>query len=536
MDKKKFTKADTAKIQRSRSFKLDYSKVRNLEHIDDKKREFITYEKYQKIQKKLPIPVSRIERQTRPTFPSDLRYLARYSATRFPNGRIIVFVNYSLYPKIKPALDRYVRDLAYEGYFAEIYRVESHSPAALRRLLQSQQQALVGTLMIGNLPVAWYEMTITEPELSYKFFPCDLYFMDLNGQWQDSDNDNKFDIHSGWIQPEIWLGRLWTPDENGNNAELINDYFERNHLFRTGRLGCSNRALAFVDDDWKNFNDCAFSRVFPAANITTINRPTDSNPERYKAEIEQPRAWVQVCAHSSPFSHSFKIGDKGDKWGSVPNTHLSDINPPDAYFYNLFACRSALFTQSGYMGGWYIFGKKTNSPCGGLCAVGSTTPGSMLYFENFYGPMRSGRSIGHAYRQWWRLLGNDHTTWMRSWFYGLTLLGDPTLNYLSGAVPVLRRPYNEDVFDHYPREMVFSWDSVPLPNVRYIIEIDAYGAVKGGSWAEEHYKTFFVSKPLSQTSYHHSFVGAQRGRWRVRVQIGQTLYRWSDWQYFRFNR
>ncbi len=146
----------------------------------------------------------------------------------------------------------------------------------------------------------------------------------------------------------IWVGRIWTPTANGNDAALINDYFSRNHRFRKGCLGCSDRALSYVDDDWTNFDDCAFDLMFPAANIETIKEPVVTDADRYKAEINQHRAWAQICAHSSPGSHSFKTPN-GTEW--VPNTYLRDTNEPNAYFYNLFACSNARFTQADYMAG-----------------------------------------------------------------------------------------------------------------------------------------------------------------------------------------
>jgi hypothetical protein len=52
--------------------------------------------------------------------------------------------------------------------------------------------------------------------------------MDTNGTSQDPDGEGKYSRHPTNVKPEIWVGRLWTPDQNGNNAGLINDYFNRN--------------------------------------------------------------------------------------------------------------------------------------------------------------------------------------------------------------------------------------------------------------------------------------------------------------------
>ena len=81
------------------------------------------------------------------------------------------------------------------------------------------------------------------------------------------------------------------------------------------------------------------------------------------------------------------------------------------------------------MGGHYIFAKTS-----GLAAVGSTKIGSMLRFQYFYWPLgpNQRRSLGESFKYWFsnQPLGSTKTgyaNYYRDWFYGMTLLGDPTL-------------------------------------------------------------------------------------------------------------
>jgi hypothetical protein len=196
------------------------------------------------------------------------------------------------------------------------------------------------------------------------------------------------------------------------------------------------------------------------------------------------------------------------------------------------------------MAGWYVF-----SPVGlhimyssalartnGLAAVGSTKTGSMLYFENFYGPMVKGKSIGESYRDWWCALGTEHDLNERRWFYGLVLLGDPTINWWSGAVPIQRDPEDNETFDHYPRTTNFRWDPVDITDVTYSIEVDAFGALSPDKWAAEIGKKGFVQSGLVENEYEYDFVGAQRGRWRVRARIEEIDCPWTDWRYFQYTK
>jgi Peptidase family C25 len=521
------SKLNIEEIRQLRSFKIDYTNVHNFEYVDRDGQPPQTFVQYRSL---IPPAALATEEQTRPTFSTDLRYLQNYSTQQFAKGQMLILVNYDLYPLIKPSIDQYIKDVAYEGYFATAFRVKNGTPAELRDFIKSKLP-IVGVLMVGSLPTAWFEMD-DDFNNAHSEFPCDLYYMDLNGTWNDTDNDGKFSEHPSGVEPEIWVGRLWTPSATGNDASLLNNYFARNHMFRKGQFSYSNRALAYVDDDWVGFDDCAFDMMFPASNIEVIKDPATTDGDRYKAEINQHRAWAQICAHSNPECHSFKIPNGNTEW--VQNSYLRDVNAPNAYFYNLFACSNALFTQPDYMVGWYIFNKSGVSVSNGLTAIGSAKTGSMLYFENFYGPIGSGKIIGDAYVDWWKALGNTHELLKRQWFYGMVILGDPTLNWWSGVVPTLRDPLEGDIFDHFPRLTHFRWDPICLSNVTYNIEIDAFGARAAGKWAAEQGLTWLVSGALNDNNYEHMFVGAQRGRWRVRAKVGSITCPWSEWRYFTY--
>lgn len=68
-------------------------------------------------------------------------------------------------------------------------------------------RSICGALLVGHLPVAWFEMD-DDFGGSHAEFPCDLYFMDLNGTWTDPDGDGKLSGHPTNVAPEIFVGRL----------------------------------------------------------------------------------------------------------------------------------------------------------------------------------------------------------------------------------------------------------------------------------------------------------------------------------------
>lgn len=505
-----------------------YANVRNLEFRSDKEIEIQTFREYLDLRAEVVPAAFSVERKRRPSFSPDEAYRGRKRPHLYRSGDLLVLVDKAVYHAVAASIDQYVLDVGRDGYWATIHVVQGGTPADVRSYIRRRRP--VGVLLVGSIAVPWFELD-NDFHGVHSEFPCDLYYMDTNGTWTDPDGDGKFSGHTGNLNPEIWVGRIWTPTANGNDAALINDYFARNHKFRLGRLGHGYAALAYPDDDWQSYGDCALDEQFPASSITVYTAPTVTDADLYKTEVNSLRSWVHLCAHSSPHSHELTVGDTKEY---IHYTYFKDTNPPNAHFYNLFCCGPGNFTTANYLAGWYIFDKTGGGTNLGLAAIASAKSGSMLFFEDFYRPLGQGKCIGDAFVRWWRARGPDHDHGERCWFYGLVLLGDPTLTWWKGVVPQLEQPQEGDVFDQWPRRMQFRWDPVNIPGVKYTVEVDAFQAVNAGKWAEETNQTFRIYHNITGNTHDHSFVGAQRGRWRVRAQVGSQTCSWSPWSYFRF--
>ncbi len=319
---------------------------------------------------------------------------------------VVVVVHAELYPLITTELAQYQADLVMAGYAVQVDTMRGTSHQTLRSHLAGVSN-LLGAVLVGNLPVAWYEMSGEE-------FPCDLFLMDLDGTWHDIDGDGLYDDHSGSMDADIWVGRLDSrPLTWDDEVRLMKRYFEKNHAYRTGNLSLPDRALAYVDDDWRSFGNCNLDEVYTS--VTTV---TDRNTTRagdYRTRLAQGYEWIQVCSHSSPWGHTFKTTTTYG--GTVFNTDIYGIRP-QAHFYNLFACSGTRYMEENCSAGWDIFHDDY-----GLLAVGSAKSGSMLHFDDFYGPMGEGECIGEAFRLWFAQWAEES----RFWFYAMNILGDPTL-------------------------------------------------------------------------------------------------------------
>jgi hypothetical protein len=301
------------------------------------------------------------------------------------------------------------QDLEGEGYNVTTHVMTGGTATDLRSYLQSQT-GLGGAILLGHLPAAWYEMT----DWGQEEFPLDLYLMDLDGNWSDSDGDGLYDSHSGDRAPEIWVGRIDAHAmQFGSEIAMLKGYLNINHMYRTGQLTVPDRAMAFNDDDWNYYGDADLGAIYSQVDVYQSSSQTTA--DYYKDRLEHGYEFVHLMSHSSPWGHTFKDG--GGYAGTVMAPEISCINPVNV-FVQLFACSNCRWTEPNCLGNWYLFGTDN-----GLLAMGATKTGSMLSFDEFYGPIGEGDIPGIAFRKWFSNVG----IYDRAWHYGCVLLGDPTI-------------------------------------------------------------------------------------------------------------
>jgi len=358
----------------------------------------------------------------------DVELVSQPTGTNLTSLIILVFVNSTIYDDIKGSLDQYRQDLKNSGFEdAIILNWSEPNASRIRETLQQfySNNSLAGTLLIGDLPAAEFEMFT---EWDYERFPTDLYYMDLDGDWIDNDNDGVYDEHTGKMKvaPEIWVGRIKASNLGGNDeVSLINNYFNKNHGYRNDVPSLPRRALIYIDDDWVNFANMDENSLKLLYNETTVvTDKATTNADDYKERLRQGYEWVHLRSHGTWNRHQFTV-PQGDG-GIVYSTEYPEIDP-NALFYQLFVCSAAKFTEPDYLAGSIVF-KSSH----GLLAIGSTKTGSMLMHWTFYDAIANGRTIGDAFKEWFIKWGEGQFGLSgaytgRKWFYGLTIIGDPTL-------------------------------------------------------------------------------------------------------------
>ena len=337
---------------------------------------------------------------------------------------IIVFINSNLFPYIQDEINEYNTTLINNGYDTVILSIAGGTAEDIKNQILPYWNSgynVTCAVLIGDLPVAWFhhENDYGGPEE----FPCDLYLMDLNGIWKDIDHDGMYDNHTdgdGNTAPEIYVGRIDASKVPGDEINITKNYLLKVHEFWTEHE--NNTGLTYTDRDWGDYSEFRNDIRFAYPTYQAIWYPNVTKDDYLLNRLPGIYDFIQLSCHSSSSSHYFTIG--GDAYSDDVRSA-----PPRAFFYNLFCCDAVRFTDDNCLGNAYILNTSTSS----LAVIGSTKTGSMLDFKYFYKPLGQCCSFGSAFKQWFcsEYPYDDSDI---SWFYGMTILGDPTLVPISSPI------------------------------------------------------------------------------------------------------
>jgi len=334
---------------------------------------------------------------------------------------VVIVVDSEVYPAISAALGTYASDLAADGFAAEVWQVTGGSAADIRADLQAEYSGgnLLGAVLVGNIPAGWMENSDGE-------YPVDLYLMDMNGTWVDADADGLFEYATSWA-PEIFVGRL-TPTwlSFGTSAELLNDYFSKNHAYRSGTLSLPDRALAYEEA----FTGLTGYLSLVYSDVTTKSDPGGTTADDFRAELQNGYEWVHLIAHSSPWGSSFHVGAPPSGAGTINSYEIAPLDP-HAFFYVLNCCTNGRWTEIDNMANMYIWADSY-----GLVAIAQAKTDYTNEFQELYTELSNGDCVGEAFRVW---LGAN-----LDYENAAVLLGDPTLrphgDGLAASIPDHRAP------------------------------------------------------------------------------------------------
>lgn len=340
-------------------------------------------------------------------------------------GKALVVVNEFLRSYIETNLNRYVADLAAQGYTVELHETSGGTAEEMKSFILANKAGLRGVVFVGHVPVPWFEMEHDFGDGDYADFPCDLYYMELDAVWTDTDSNGKFDLvepdpiggDSSDEGPEIFVGHIDASMITGDSeANLVNAYFDKNHSWWNGSLMLPEYGLTYTEDDWSYWDDFLNDIGYAYEDYQVIAAPDTDRDDYVLTRLpDAGYEFIQLSCHSWSGGHAFTRGGYA---------YSSDIRAavPQALYYNLFCCSASRWVETNHLGGMYIFNTSTSS----LATLGSSKTGSMLGFWQFYQPFGDGECLGDAFRIWFDCYDPFDPGEM-GWFFGMTIQGDPFL-------------------------------------------------------------------------------------------------------------
>lgn len=309
---------------------------------------------------------------------------------------VVVVVENEIYGPLKDAIEIFCEDIKRDGFSPLTVKFTGTSEQ-LRDILGGIPR-IKGAVFIGNIPYALYE--IYDKKTTENFvFPSDLYFMDLNGTWKDSDKNGVFDVHSGRKYPEIWVSRILPPRYFGDRITRIEKYLHKVHEYKSSSAILPSESLLYLDD-FKMANGYPVARVSEykralrhvTKNITAITKDETTIASDYLGRISKDLLFVRLIAHSGGFGHQFLLNAKNN--GKVLPKDIVKIKPR-GLFYLITSCGSFDFRRSDYIGGCYLFNGS------GLIAIGQSSSFDVLSeIPDVFFRSLAGNNFGEAFRKW----------------------------------------------------------------------------------------------------------------------------------------
>jgi len=112
--------------------------------------------------------------------------------TPYSRDTILILIEEELYPEIERGLIIVEQDLNNEGYQVIETTVSSQlSPPEIKNVIEScyLENNITGAILIGNIKAAYCEFhTGSYSEIWISLDACDMYYMDLDGQWENVTN------------------------------------------------------------------------------------------------------------------------------------------------------------------------------------------------------------------------------------------------------------------------------------------------------------------------------------------------------------
>jgi hypothetical protein len=320
---------------------------------------------------------------------------------------VVVVVEEAIREELEESLQTYLDGLALEGYRGLVRGFEPLPVSELRYLLLDEylRHNIEGALLVGDLPVAWYEQLAWH----WETFPTDVYLQDLNAVFYDDGYEERvFDRHTP-LSLEIFTARLEA------DVPTLQKYFERVTRFRRSGPLLDQRALVFIDDDFQYLAGYhGLDAIYKS--VTVVSDPNETWRQDYIDLLtERDFEFVFQAIHS--FDDMLKFENLVSQGLGAEEIRGMALR---ASFVHMWNCWAANFKEPNNLATFYALENEY-----GLAVIGSTKKGAM-HFDSigiFDNALAQSQTLGAAFQTWYNTYGRTNDKWS----LGMVLIGDPML-------------------------------------------------------------------------------------------------------------
>lgn len=386
------------------------------------------------------------------------------------SSMILLIINQDIYDQISDSILTFRQDLDNEGYETEVLLItENTTPVEIRGAIISYYNAvnLTGVILIGNIKSPYFVShtgDYSNPnaiEAYLSLDAIDMYYMDVNGEWEESDKplplcSNRppnvvscveypscitfedeyvvsFDqgkewdysqiVNKGQYEIEILVSRIMAHNldiPGKSEADILNDYFEWNHEYRTGQHDISDRVYILNSETGYNEQGMDYLGIF-----SDIIKQENVNENDYLNYLEDSSGskLLYLTAHSTPTYHTL--------YDSILTTNELLNAEKNSVFYLLGSCSACRWDNyisypqnPNYLCGLYIFGKTHTSGDYGLGVIGFAGVGgfnNLKYFTDYLNSTENA-TYGGAFKYWF-----NENLMINFGPQNYVFLGDPTI-------------------------------------------------------------------------------------------------------------
>ena len=118
-------------------------------------------------------------------------------------SKLLVVVEGEIYRSINLDVHQYIHDvLRHTEHEVVLYSMRSDGFCRHLKEAMVKEGRVVGAVFIGNLPTAWYAIQNDHDLYGPAVWPCDLFYMDLDGAWGEQITDRC--MKGGASMNRIW--------------------------------------------------------------------------------------------------------------------------------------------------------------------------------------------------------------------------------------------------------------------------------------------------------------------------------------------